>query len=211
MATFTTKLTKRDVVLLYLVIIVALLFVFVRYIYTPFADEINDLDTKITAAEDTEFAMRTIVAMLPSQRDSARRNLELITDLTGDFYEPMVNWQIDDLFTQLLFSFSLEPVSFTLSGESDAVPGIFGSRSIEPYIYSELKQSGAGAVLSDITVASVKLSAEGEYTDIMSLLDSLFDKLPSMRVTSYSVSQKDSVWVLTLETELYMMENGSAE
>lgn len=213
--TITTKLTDRDKVLLKLLAVLLVVMGFFMVGILPALDKKSGLEESIAFAEADRDAMELELAMLPSYEKTAAMYEEERAGLTEGFYPMTENQAIDKMITQMVFDYGLTARDFTVSVTPSlrAVPAYFASE--KAFLKTAEGEESTQLYAGDVYTADISVKAIGSSEDIRSLLDSVIDGYPALRVTDYSIAEGDKIYLdgnqeaytastLTLNMEMYM-------
>lgn len=216
----TTKLTNRDKVLLAVLIVFLVIAGFVVFIILPAIDKRSDLQQQIEQAETERSEMEAEIALLPSYQKRKEENESKRRELIQDLYPMMENQEIDKMITNMILDMGLMARDFTVSvrpenrnftpytasamGLEEALTQEKGSQS------SEKDTAGNEIYISDITVTAI-----GSLESLQTLIDSVTNEYPALRVVSYTIGDKDALILdrdqnvrtdstLTISLEMYM-------
>lgn len=137
-------LTKREQVMIYGLVIVAVVAVLGFFVFIPILNNISSLQEEVSTLEITEMEYQTQINQTPAfqqQYEEAAANLALYTTF---FYEEMQPETIDKTITSLVKKVGMRPTSLTLSElEAVSVP-LFAPEQLRPSPIPEVVE-GEGA------------------------------------------------------------------
>ena len=148
----TTKLTKRDKILLYFLAIFLIITGFTALLIIPSWNRADELSANLEEAQSTRDRMDTSIAMIPqNQRDQ----------LIADIYPVMENQAVDKMITNLILDYGLDAKDFIISVDPQM-------RQIAPYSLSSMglkamttAQGQAEEIISQGTSSSAESELDG--------------------------------------------------
>lgn len=201
----TVKMTKRDKLLVYIMVIVLVLFGFIWFVIFPQIELSGTLDSTMNDLEGKKLPMEAAVMSLDSMKNTYEESIVDLDGALNDFYPYMQNYEIDKMFTGLLVD------SYGLTVTNLSMTSIPAGVAVPPYMaaYSEAEEDTGGeentgeidAQSIPVVTSGISITAQGEISGIQSLLDDLFNNYPSIRITGYSITDSGT---LTLNCDLYM-------
>ncbi len=210
MAAILGKLSKRERVLIYILLILVIITAMFYFLVKPAADRNSRLATELLNKQSEEMVVRHNISSLENQKTKTKELHEIITKENEEIFPILSNDEVDLLVTSLMLNFNMAPNSLNISN----------AYLKQMLSYGETKPQDENDVLKVYTSAvTVKLS--GTLTDLVDLLDHL-ENVRSIRVINYSVSGngkgtmggEGENWtipvVITLSMEIYMGEEGTA-
>lgn len=200
----TVKLTKRDKLLLYLLVIVLIAFGFTWLVVLPQLDRSAELDLKIGELEAEKMPMEAAVKAVDSMRGLCEENRNTLEEELREFYPYLENYEIDKMVTTLMTeTYGLTVSSLSMEDTPAGVPvPAYHAAGQEAGEEGEGAEPDGEAV--SVLTSSVSVSAEGDRSRMQALIDDLFYNYPSLRVTGYSIAGEGEDATLALQFDLYM-------
>lgn len=214
----STKVTKRDFLLLHLLLTALIIYLFYQFVCVSALERIDTLDADITQMREEELTMRLMLAQYENKKSTYEEQERLHADTASLWYPKMESYEIERTLTYLVLDHALEVQNLSVSASAD-------TKAFTPYPHSRLgaeyqseDNNRKDAVVSEILTSAVSLKTSGSYENIIAFLDFLTNELTSVRVSSYELSRstvpvgKDSngidlyasVWTLFVSLDIYM-------
>ncbi len=205
------KLTKREKVLIYIMICVLILALGVFFVIKPAASWNSSVNSKYEKIKLQKMEMETTISQKQTAKGEIKEYEKKIKNMKSKFLEPMTNDEIDVKITGLIEQSGMTPQSLQI-GASDSGIGSFGETD-EIVGYEGTEEQGSetvggsdtdmeqsvennegvseepGSVTQtdgNITVNSVTVSAGGGLISFIKLL-ALVQEEPGIRVSSFSI------------------------
>lgn len=232
----STKLTKRDKVLLYVMSIVIIVFAFVWLVLIPQMEKSTELSTQIANLETEKQPMEIAAMGIEGMRTSVENAKKELSESLTMFNPYMQNHEIDKELTNLIVgTYGLNVKSLDMSPTPLAkMVKMYGYGSIEypeeeteqsepvgPTIGGDTSESSAtesspskietatGETVTDeegaaegeteevppenipLLTCETKITVTGQRADFQKMVDDMFTKYPSIRVTEYVITAPD--------------------
>ena len=206
-----TQLTERDkkllVLLAYFLIIVGIGW----FVLKPLGDRISALDGEIEEAKFTQMELDQKLTLLDSTKQQLAEYDTKLAEEEKNFYPPMTSEEVDRMLTTIILSHSLaardmiitENAGVDTAADSDTA----GMTQMTPYSVSQryAENGGQADTLSGLTITEVQILASGSRENLQSLLDSLFNDYPGIRVTAFGWSSEEADGLsLAVTMELFL-------
>ena len=155
-------MTKRDKILLYVVLMLAFVVLFVRFLLIPGIENHQQADTDLREAQDAQTSMQDAIMMAGSYAAEKNNNWGELQTANASYYSLLSSDELDTLVTSLELNHNLQPDSLTI-GEPV-------TQSLTYYTASEnagqsAAPSDAASVLAgdddSITADTVSTTAQG--------------------------------------------------
>lgn len=143
-------MTKRDKILLYVVLMLAFVVLFVRFLLIPGIENHQQADADLREAQDAQTSMQDAIMMAGSYAAEKNNNWGELQTANASYYSLLSSDELDTLVTSLELNHNLQPDSLTI-GEPV-------TQSLTYYTASE--NAGQSAAPSD--TASVFANADGD-------------------------------------------------
>lgn len=143
-------MTKRDKILLYVVLMLAFVVLFVRFLLIPGIENHQQADADLREAQDAQTSMQDAIMMAASYAAEKNSNWGELQTANASYYSLLSSDELDTLVTSLELNHNLQPDSLTI-GEPV-------TQSLTYYTASE--NAGQSAAPSD--AASVFANADGD-------------------------------------------------
>lgn len=209
----TTQMTQRDKKLLYIVVLIAVVFLVAYFVLIPLNKKNIQLEEELDSLRTSKAETEMRIASLPSLRKNLEQTSERYDELSDGFYPMMESQEIDRVMTSLALDFGLFTERLAIS-----IPS--GYSSVEPYVNSALAEEWKHSEPLD-GFYSVNLSFDliGSPERLQSFLDYLGQQ-KTIRVVSaawlyreadasrdYVINMGvDTASTLNLELDFYMYE-----
>ncbi|MCC7571039.1 hypothetical protein KO465_06910 [Candidatus Micrarchaeota archaeon] len=205
------KLTKREKVLIYIMICVLILALGVFFVIKPAVSWKSSVDSKYEKTKLQKMEMETTISQKQTAKSEIKEYEKKIKKMQSKFLEPMTNDEIDIKITGLIEKSGMTPQSLQI-GASDSGVGAFGetdetvgtdgteqqgSETVDgsgtdmeqsPENNQEISQEPENVPETggNVTVNSVTVSAGGGLVSFIKLL-ALVQEEPGIRVSSFSI------------------------
>lgn len=154
-------MTKRDKILLYVVLMLAFVVLFVRFLLIPGIENHQQADADLREAQDAQTSMQDAIMMAGSYAAEKNNNWGELQTANASYYSLLSSDELDTLVTSLELNHNLQPDSLTI-GEP-------ATQSLTYYTASEYAgqsaaPSDAASVLAgddSITADTVSTTAQG--------------------------------------------------
>lgn len=143
-------MTKRDKILLYVVLMLAFVVLFVRFLLIPGIENHQQADADLREAQDAQTSMQDAIIMAGSYAAEKNNNWGELQTANASYYSLLSSDELDTLVTSLELNHNLQPDSLTI-GEPM-------TQSLTYYTASE--NAGQSAAPSD--AASVFANTDGD-------------------------------------------------
>ena len=179
----STKVTKRDILLLHLLLTALVLYTFYQFICVGAMEKIDALDAEIAQMTEEELTMRLVLAQYEGKKSAYEEQERLHSEAAALWYPKMESYEIERTLTYLILERGLEIKSLSVSANANTKvftpypQSAFGAE----YEAEDRRQDGA---VSEILTSAVSVKTSGSYKDTLAFLDCLTDELTSARVTS---------------------------
>ena len=108
------KLTKRELVLLYILAVLALVVGMLKLVIDPLSAAVSSLEEETATLKTQKTIMENMIESRDTTLAQAQKNRALLTQKAENFYAPMTTDVLDQLITGELHKFSLSPTSLTI-------------------------------------------------------------------------------------------------
>lgn len=207
-------MTKRDKILLYVVLMAAFVVLYIRFLLIPGIENHQQAAADLTEAQTAQTAMQD--AILMASVNAADKNTAWgdLQTANAPYYTILSSDELDTLVTGLELRHNLQPSTLSI--------GTPLTQSLTRYIASENAGQGAApsgsvtaqdaaataegnAILQQLTAgdtrtaydeagyyqtAAVTFSCSGENSDFLALLDDLAANYPAVQLQSFSMSDR---------------------
>jgi len=143
-------MTKRDKILLYVVLMLAFVVLFVRFLLIPGIENHQQADADLREAQDAQTSMQDAIMMAGSYAAEKNNNWGELQTANASYYSLLSSDELDTLVTSLELNHNLQPDSLTI-GEPV-------TQSLTYYTASE----NAGQSAAPSAAASVFANADGD-------------------------------------------------
>ena len=143
-------MTKRDKILLYVVLMLAFVVLFVRFLLIPGIENHQQADADLREAQDAQTSMQDAIMLAGTYAAEKNNNWGELQNANASYYSLLSSDELDTLVTSLELNHNLQPDSLTI-GEPV-------TQSLTYYTASE--NAGQSAAPSD--AASVFANADGD-------------------------------------------------
>ncbi|MBU9738796.1 type II secretion system protein GspM [Diplocloster agilis] len=157
----TTKLTKRDKILLYFLAIFLIITGFTALLIIPSWNRADELSANLEEAQSTRDRMDTSIAMIPQYTTELEEKQNQRDQLIADIYPVMENQAVDKMITNLILDYGLDAKDFIISVDPQM-------RQIAPYSLSSMglkamttAQGQAEEIISQGTSSSAESELDG--------------------------------------------------
>lgn len=205
--------------MLYVLLIFIIVFGFLWLVIFPQMDTSSALTSTIDELETQKFPVEAAVQGLDRMESNLSEAQSNYDSAMKDFYPYMENYEIDRMLTGIMMDdYGLTVLSLNMSDVPSGITVPY-YQGIDPNAETAAESSAdttesteSSAVTEDgedasnyipVLTSSVTISAEGSRQNLQNFVDSLFTDYPSLRVSSYSITDED-VSQLDLSIDLYM-------
>lgn len=122
------KLTKREKVLLYVLICFLILMGGIFWLILPAMDTLLERQARYQEVQEEYLLTRTAIDGISGVQEQTARIQENIAAMDGYYYPPMTTEQVDTLVTGLVRIYGLTPVSLSLSDPEPTALAYFGEK-----------------------------------------------------------------------------------
>lgn len=195
------KLTKREKILLYFLLCFVLAIGGLFVLVLPTMQAKNDAEVSYSSAKlELESLKSTIVEY--GDLDAAIQDTQKqIDDLKQKFYAPMVNEDIDKLLKDKMLTYSLTPLSMSISDPVEVVLTPFQEKSTE----DEEANTTAQENTATLGLVSVSVSFSGNTVNLANLVDDI-RAMEATQVGSLSYNASGDDNPLSISFKLYVMK-----
>lgn len=195
------KLTKREKILLYFLLCFVLAIGGLFVLVLPTMQAKNDAEVSYSSAKlELESLKSTIVEY--GDLDAAIQDTQKqIDDLKHKFYAPMVNEDIDKLLKDKMLTYSLTPLSMSISDPVEVVLTPFQEKSTE----NEGANTTAQENTATLGLVSVSVSFSGNTVNLANLVDDI-RAMEATQVGSLSYNASGDDNPLSISFKLYVMK-----
>lgn len=198
------KLSKREKVLLYIMLIVILLAAMGAFLLKPAIEKNSKLTDSLYKLQDQEMTMRFSVQNLEAHRANLERIERENQDLFKVVFPVMANDAVDKFVTDFVLNYSLEPRSLVIAEAQ--------LKYVSPYLSQKNEKSDITMVVSTVTI-----KLEGLKDDLVLLLDML-DSINGIKVNNCTINAGSNGTIggtvapvsINLSFDIYMHERGTA-
>ena len=138
-------MTKRDKILLYVVLMLAFVVLFVRFLLIPGIENHQQADADLREAQDAQTSMQDTIMLAGTYAAEKNNNWGELQTANASYYSLLSSDELDTLVTGLELNHSLQPTSLNI--------GQPATQNLSWYIASE--SAGQGAAPSAGTTAAV--------------------------------------------------------
>lgn len=195
------KLTKREKILLYFLLCFVLAIGGLFVLVLPTMQAKNDAEVSYSSAKlELESLKSTIVEY--GDLDAAIQDTQKqIDDLKQKFYAPMVNEDIDKLLKDKMLTYSLTPLSMSISDPVEVVLTPFQEKSTE----DEEANTTAQENTATLGLVSVSVSFSGNTVNLANLVDDI-RAMEATQIGSLSYNASGDDNPLSISFKLYVMK-----
>lgn len=109
-----TPMTKRDKILLYVVLMLAFVVLFVRFLLIPGIENHQQADADLREAQDAQTSMQDAIMMAGSYAAEKNSNWGELQTANASYYSLLSSDELDTLVTSLELNHNLQPDSLTI-------------------------------------------------------------------------------------------------
>ena len=192
-------MTRRDKILLYVVLMLAFVVLFVRFLLIPGIENHQQADADLREAQDAQTSMQDAIMLAGTYAAEKNNNWGELQTANASYYSLLSSDELDTLVTSLELNHNLQPDSLTI-GEPV-------TQSLTYYTASEnAGQSAApSAILQQILASdlipdydqpgyyrsvAISFCCTGEDSDFLSMLDDMAANYPSVQLVSFSIDTR---------------------
>lgn len=192
-------MTKRDKILLYVVLMLAFVVLFVRFLLIPGIENHQQADADLREAQDAQTSMQDAIMLAGTYAAEKNNNWGELQTANASYYSLLSSDELDTLVTSLELNHNLQPDSLTI-GEPV-------TQSLTYYTASENAGTTAqgNAILQQILASDLILDYDqpgyyrsvainfrctGEDSDFLSMLDDMAANYPSVQLVSFSIDTR---------------------
>lgn len=205
MPAILNKLTKREKVLLYILLLVVIIASIGTFITKPLLDKNSELRDELFELEADEFLIRYGISKLEMEKKNVIDLEDEVQELLGGIYPKMGNNEIDTLVTDIVLLYNLEPQSINISSAA--------MRDFNPYMEKTEETDKLNILTSTVNIRLV-----GMVEDLKALLDLLYGTR-AMKVSSCNITPGEMGSLggevapvnIFLSFEIYMHEDGTLD
>ena len=107
-------MTKRDKILLYVVLMLAFVVLFVRFLLIPGIENHQQADADLREAQDAQTSMQDAIMMAGSYAAEKNSNWDELQTANASYYSLLSSDELDTLVTSLELNHNLQPDSLTI-------------------------------------------------------------------------------------------------
>lgn len=211
-------MTKRDKILLYVVLMAAFVVLYIRFLLIPGIENLQQAKADLTEAQDAQTTMQDTILMAGVNANDKNATWGALQDANALYYTVLSSDELDTLVTGLELNHNMQPVSLNIGAPL--------TQSMTAYIASENAGQAAapsstatGAVTADdaaataegnailqeiltadlvpaydlpsyFQTADITFSCAGDDNDFLALLDDLAANYPSVQMQSFSITTR---------------------
>lgn len=157
-----TPMTKRDKILLYVVLMLAFVVLFVRFLLIPGIENHQQADADLREAQDAQTSMQDAIMMAGSYAAEKNSNWGELQTANASYYSLLSSDELDTLVTSLELNHNLQPDSLTIG---EPVTQSLTYYTASEYAGQSAAPSDAASVLvgddDSITADTVSTTAQG--------------------------------------------------
>ena len=211
-------MTKRDKILLYVVLMAAFLVMYVRFLLIPGIENHQQAAADLTEAETAQTTMQDTILMASANAAQKNANWGDLQTANALYYSLLSSDELDTLVTSLELNHGLQPESLSIGqpvtqalswyvASSDAGrtagPSANASNAVTAGDASATAEGNAvlQQFLADdllpqydapgyFRTAAISFSCSGEDADFLALLDDLAANYPSVQLNSFSIDTR---------------------
>ena len=194
----TTTITERDKKLLYFVGIAVFLFFFVRFLFLPAMDSLQQAEESLQTAGEARSEMELTIVQSPAAAVQVQQSEDALRSAVAAFYPALKSDALDALITGIELNHSLTPLSLTInapvpvSGGGDAgIADAYDWNDILAPMQPPVWDSAADAEY--LCSAAVSFRAQGSRADFAALLDDLAANYPAIELRRFSISDSTTM------------------
>lgn len=155
-------MTKRDKILLYVVLMLAFVVLFVRFLLIPGIENHQQADADLREAQDAQTSMQDAIMMAGSYAAEKNNNWGELQTANASYYSLLSSDELDTLVTSLELNHNLQPDSLTIG---EPVTQSLTYYTASAYAGQSAAPSDAASVLAgdddSITADTVSTTAQG--------------------------------------------------
>lgn len=192
-----SKLSSREKVMLYVLVLVVVLAVGTRFIVQPLLNTTANVQDEIDEQSMLQMDMmeaNTSVDMLKTQITDTEDEISL---LQSDLYPGLINDSFDELVTGLMLKHHLVPVSLKMSDLAITDILSYGDQALTDGEANNQQSNGDGDVQTDnkypqLYTNTVEIIAEGSRSNIISFIDEV-NNMPALKAVAVEIYSDESV------------------
>lgn len=214
------KLTKRDKILLQVLIIVLIVVVFGSFIILPQWNKLGVVKDELLEKEQTQQEIELAITGIPAQEKRIEANQEEYDQVMEKFYPIMESHETERMITQVILGQGLETRDFEITTKpelSSLLPYFASAQALEMGITEENQaDSGSAEEPTQNIVYSyqTEITIIGQRENMKNLIDLIYQDYPSIRIVHYEISSEKALNMatqtsidisqMTLGLEIYM-------
>lgn len=204
------KLSKREKILLFVLLWTLLLAVFFKGI-SYLDSRVDELNESLLVTTSEALSIESKLGELDDLESSYPALQKLTADLAGEFYSVKLNRELDFIVTERAVSCGLTIDSLTITPSTPSVLLQYGmgEQNLTEDQEAAEGQTTEADLAGDIYVGSLSLSALGSLEEIYSFLDGTANDLAS-RIVALTIAKTDDGYLLTATVDIFMTGIGEA-
>lgn len=155
------KLSKREKVLLFTLLIAIIVASMVTFLVKPAIDRNGELSDKLFNIETDEMTIRNNISRFDSLAENFVNIQDEVNGSLGEIYPIINNYEIDALTTDLMLSHNLEPKNLSIT------------EAVVTQITTDKQSAGSEEEIIPILSSTVNMRLEGMLSDLMKLIDTM--------------------------------------
>ena len=207
-------MTKRDKILLYVVLMLAFVVLFVRFLLIPGIENHQQADADLREAQDAQTSMQDAIMLAGTYAAEKNNNWGELQTANASYYSLLSSDELDTLVTSLELNHNLQPDSLTI-GEpvtqsltyytASENAGQSAAPSAAASVFAADTTAQGNAILQQILASdlipdydqpgyyrsvAVSFCCTGEDSDFLSMLDDMAANYPSVQLVSFSIDTR---------------------
>ena len=193
-------MTKRDKILLYVVLMLAFVVLFVRFLLIPGLENHQQADADLREAQDAQTSMQDAIMLAGTYAAEKNNNWGELQTANASYYSLLSSDELDTLVTSLELNHNLQPDSLTIgepvtqsltyytASENAADTTAQGNAILQQILASDLipDYDQPGYYRS----VAISFCCTGEDSDFLSMLDDMAANYPSVQLVSFSIDTR---------------------
>ncbi|HHT94194.1 MAG TPA: hypothetical protein GXZ66_11935 [Clostridiaceae bacterium] len=202
MSTIFRKLTKREKVLLYILLVILILYGIGMFVVKPLFDRHSELENTLFELELKEFEVRSGINNYERYKEEIVELETEVDELLSRMNPVLSNQQIDAFVSEIAIRNNIVLKSFNVTGPF--------TKEILPYMQSDKKEEAV-----NVQAMRISIRLEGSMEDFENILD-LFSETGTIRIETCnilsgeggSLGEDVSNVGIVMTFEIYMHEEG---
>ena len=213
-------MTRRDKILLYVVLMLAFVVLFVRFLLIPGLENHQQADADLREAQDAQTSMQDAIMLAGTYAAEKNNNWGELQTANASYYSLLSSDELDTLVTSLELNHNLQPDSLTIgepvtqsltyytasenAGQSAAASAFAGDDDSITADTADTTAQG-NAILQQILASdlipdydqpgyyrsvAISFCCTGEDSDFLSMLDDMAANYPSVQLVSFSIDTR---------------------